>query len=151
MKRRRHDHWPDFERYMSKFRWDQIHRFLTFNIESTNLPQNEPQSITTPWFYRIEPVHSIIRANCIQAVTPSSWIVVDEAMVPFSGRSLHTVKLPNKPITKGFKAWALGFEGYYYDWLLYSPIEGSEGCLHKKSRVIEAVGPILTVALAETF
>ena len=111
--KRRSDHWPVLTPFMRQTRWDQIHRFLTFNIETTILPQSKPLPKGRPWWFRVEPVYSIVRENCHLAVVPPSWIVVDEAMVPFSGRSVHTVKLPNKPIGEGYKVWALGFGGYY--------------------------------------
>jgi hypothetical protein len=39
----------------------------------------------------------------------------DEMMVPFSGRSKHTLKMKNKPILEGFKIWALCDHGYLWD------------------------------------
>ena len=149
--RRRKDYWPVLSPFMKRDRWDQIHRFLTFNINTTNSPNAEPLPENPPWWHKVEPIYSTVRENCRLAVTPSSWVVVDEVMVPFSGRTVHTVKLPNKPISEGYKAWALGFEGYYYDWLVHSPVDGAEGCDRKKNRVVESRGPTSTVSLAETF
>ena len=73
-------------------------------------------------------------------------------MVPFKGRSIHTVKLPGKPIPEGFKLWCLGsFEGYYYDWLIHSSIEGPEACSRKKSVFFDRPGGRPPIALSETF
>ena len=47
-----------------------------------------------------------------------AWVILgqnvsfDEMMVPFSGRSRHTIKIKNKPILEGFKIWALCNRGY---------------------------------------
>ena len=96
--RRRKDHWPTFAPFMSEWRWNQIHRHLTFNIDSTKRPLPDFGPVECQPWWKVEPVYSTVRANCIQAVEPSSWISVDEIMVPFRGRSAHTVKQPNKPI-----------------------------------------------------
>jgi hypothetical protein len=45
-------------------------------------------------------------------------------MVPFSGRSQHTLKMKNKPISEGFKVWALCDHGYLWDFLFYSRTSG---------------------------
>ena len=98
--KRRDEQWQYLRRFMSQERWEQIHRFLTFNINTTSLPQNEPLPEASQGFLRsrLEPIYSTIRANCQNAVTPSSWVAVDEAMVPFCGRSKHTVKQKKKPV-----------------------------------------------------
>jgi hypothetical protein len=44
----------------------------------------------------------------------------NKMMVPFSKRSQHTLKMKNKPISEGFKVWALCNHGYLWDFLLYS-------------------------------
>jgi hypothetical protein len=150
-RKRRCDYWPLFRPFMSQYRWDQIHRYLTFNIAAIITSQSQSLSTNLPWWFRVEPVYSIVRENCHLAVAPSTWFAVDEAMISFSGRSRHIVKLPNKPIGQGYKAWVLGFDGYHYDWLLHSSVEGPEACYRKKSRVFAASGPSPTVSLTETF
>jgi hypothetical protein len=45
-------------------------------------------------------------------------------MVPFSSRSKHTLKMKNKPISEGFKIWALCDRGYLWDFLFYSCTTG---------------------------
>ena len=105
--------------YMLKNRWEQIHRFLTMNTQ-----ERQPDQ---PWFYKLEPAVTTIRSNIASAVSPASWLAVDEMMVAFRGRSKHTVKVKNKPIDQGFKIWALGFNGYIYTFRFHSGCEGSEG------------------------
>ena len=51
---------------------------------------------------------------------PSSTISVDEAMVRFTGRSKDIVHLPNKPISVGYKIWAIADAGYILRWLFHS-------------------------------
>ena len=148
--RRRKEHWPAFAVFMSKYRWDQIHRYLTFNIATTTQPPPLP-SPTNQYWSKLEPVYSTVRLNCSRAVTPPSWFSVDEIMVAFRGRSIHIVKQKNKPIEEGYKVWGLGFKGYYYDWLSYSPIIGTEGGANKRARHFEARGIPEGVMLADTF
>ena len=103
-----------------------------------------------PW-WRVEPIYSSVRAHCQQAIIPLSWVTVDEVMIAFRGRSVHIVKQKNKPINEGYKIWALGFEGYCYDWLFYSPINGSEGCNSKRPQRFNTLGPSILVLLTDTF
>ena len=129
-----------FGRYMGKNRWEQIHRFFTISLRDRD---------QQPWYYKLEPVLSTIRTNIASAVSPASWIAVDEIMVAFKGRSIHTVKVKNKPITEGFKIWALGFNGYIYAFRFYSGHEGSEGM--NKPRWFEQQEPLPPVHLAPQF
>lgn len=48
----------------------------------------------------------------------------DEMMVRFEGRGKHTYRMPNKPITEGYKIFALCDYGYTWNWLLTSRICG---------------------------
>ena len=36
-------------------------------------------------------------------MSPTSWLVVNELMIPFQGRSKHLIKIKGKPIKEGFK------------------------------------------------
>lgn len=99
--------------WMSRIRWEQIHRFLTFN------PQ--PITLKDSFFTRLEPVASIIRTNCQNAVKSSLWAAVDEAIVRFIGRSKHKVQIPSKPILEGFEVWVLALQyGYIWSWHWHS-------------------------------
>jgi hypothetical protein len=131
-------------KFMSQTRWEQIHRFLTFNADST--------AGDASFFDKVEPVASIVRRNCADAVIPSSWLSVDEAMVSFKGRSEHTTRLQGKPIGEGYKIWTLCCRGgYVVDWLFYSAVEGSQGCLRRRSRLYWQPVPLMPVFLAETY
>ncbi len=58
---------------------------------------------------------------------------------------------PRFRIPEGYKVWALGFKGYYYDWLCYSLVIGSEDYNNKRSSRFSSRGPTTTVLLADTF
>lgn len=112
--------------YVAETRWDQIHRFWSFN--------KTPTTPDDPWYTAVEPIASIIRTNCQNAVKASLWIAVDEAMVLFTGRAKHTVQMLSKPIPEGYKVWVLGIKkGYIWSWRWYSKADGPE-LISKSSR-----------------
>ena len=47
-------------------------------------------------------------------------------MVLFIGRSVHTIKIKNKPVKEGYKIWLLGFKGYMWDFIFHLAIHGPE-------------------------
>ena len=49
--------------------------------------------------------------------TPHCQLSVDEAMIPFEGRSSMKQYIPLKPVKRGFKVWAMAdaLNGYLYD------------------------------------
>jgi hypothetical protein len=147
---RRPDYWSIsggvIREFMSETRWEQIHRYLTFNCD--NEAGEGPDS---SFFDKLEPVSSLVRASCRQAALPSSWLTVDEAMTAFKGRSSHTVKMPGKPISEGYKIWVLCCRGgYIIDWLYYSRSDGTQSCTNKQREYLSPV-PYRWRPLAETF
>ncbi|PWW72382.1 hypothetical protein C7212DRAFT_228114, partial [Tuber magnatum] len=54
--------------------------------------------------------------------TPATHVSIDEMMIRFIGRSVHTVRLPNKPIPEGYKVFALCEHGYTYSFMYTSQI-----------------------------
>ena len=138
------DYWkPDIHhlgKYMSKTRWEQIHKFLTINIEERLDGQ--------PWHYKLEPLASVIRSNLQKACYPASWLAVDEMMIKFTGRSRDTTKVLKKPIKEGFKMWCLGFKGYIYSFRYYSGKDSGEGI--SKPAWYDQHVPLKAVQLAST-
>ena len=112
---------------MTFFRFKQLHRYFTVNDENIN-----PRPIDAPQFNKLQPFTDKLRKNYRNSYRPSSYIIIDEAMIPFTGRLKHTVKLKNKPINKGYKLWAIGDHGYIWSWLFHSKTEGVESFLSKK-------------------
>ena len=103
----------------------------------------------------VEPIATIIKENCKTNWLPSSHLAVDEAMIAYRDRTLHKVKLPNKPIKEGYKVWVLGDNDYIYDWLWHShedrpetiPVKGLNVDRIKSKELTE----LTTVHLAPTF
>jgi predicted acylesterase/phospholipase RssA len=90
---------------MGRIRFEQIHRYFSINAVNT-------ESQEKPWFCKIQPIADRVRAACRNAYYPSSNIAIDEAMIPFKGRSPNIVKLKHKPIDVSYKVWCIRDHGY---------------------------------------
>jgi hypothetical protein len=55
-------------------------------------------------------------------------------MLKFKGRTTQKITIPGKPISIGFKIFALGDSGYIYNWEYIRP-GLAEGVLTKKKRI----------------
>ena len=58
---------------------------------------------------------AMIKQNYKALWSLSSYLIVDEAMISYRGRSVDKIKLLNKPIKEGYKVWVLGDAGYVYN------------------------------------
>ena len=101
---------------MTLFRFQQIMRYFHVSVLS-----HQP---TARWYTKLEPLASLLRTKFKAYVVLGQDISFDEMMVPFTGRSKHTLKMKNKPVKEGFKIWALCDRGYLWDFLFYSRSSG---------------------------
>jgi hypothetical protein len=104
---------------MTLFRFQQIKRY--FHVSA---PPTTPNLGTARWHTKLEPLASLLRTKFKAYVVLGQDVSFDEMMVPFSGRSKHTLKIKNKPVKEGFKIWALCDHGYLWDFLFYSRTTG---------------------------
>jgi Transposase IS4 len=107
-------------KFMTFYRFEQIKRY--FHISPP--PSTTARTPSSQWHLKLEPLASMLRTKFQTYVILSQNVSFDEMMVPFSGRSTHTLKMPNKPIKEGFKLWALCDRGYLWDFLFYSRKNG---------------------------
>ncbi|CAG8511819.1 6319_t:CDS:1, partial [Dentiscutata erythropus] len=56
---------------------------------------------------------------------PGSNVAIDKMMIRFSGRSKHTFRIKNKPISEGYKIISLCEKGYTYIFVLESRVENN--------------------------
>jgi hypothetical protein len=89
--------------FMTYYWFSQIKRY--FHI-------SPPDISTARWHTKLESLASLLRTKFQEYVVLGQNVSFDEMMVPFSGRSRHTLKMKNKPISEGFKVWALCDHGY---------------------------------------
>jgi hypothetical protein len=87
-------------RAMGENRWHAIHR--AFSISDPTIPNQK-----TTVFQRVEPLNSQIWETSHRYWIPGQDVAVDECMEWFSGRSSDIVTIPSKPISTGYKVWAI--------------------------------------------
>jgi Transposase IS4 len=135
-------------RFLGLKRFEQIYRYFTLRDEGS-LPKQTNESFT----WKLEPVTNLIRQNCRQNWSSSSYLCIDEAMVFYRGRTVHKTKMKNKPIAEGYKIWVLGDNGYVFDWLWHSQREGPEGIpkqdifIHQLTKTVENGRKMIHLAL----
>lgn len=100
-------------RAMSQKRFSQIKRYLHISDPALQLSRSE-------WFQKLEPLSSMLQSRSQRYYLPASNVTVDEMMIRFGGRSHHTYRMPSKPITEGYKVFALCDIGYTYSWIFAS-------------------------------
>ena len=85
---------------MGQKKWEQFKHFFY-----TLLPP--PEGVKRHVFEKIEPLTTPLGEAFRKYVIPGSMVSFDEMMVRFTGRSTATIKLPGKPVPKGFKMISL--------------------------------------------
>ena len=109
-------------RYMSRNRFAQIHRYFSTRDTTTH-----PRQPNESFAWKLEPISTILRQNIFRNWSPGTHVAIDEAMIAFRGRTLHKVKMKNKPIDEGYKTWMAAQSGYTLTWKWHSKLEGPEG------------------------
>ena len=107
--------------FMSQTRFEQIKRYLHISPASSSSKSITP---TQPWYHKVEPLLTQMKKAAQAYWLPSSNTTFDEAMILFTGRSVHITKMPNKPIGLGYKVFCLADHGYIYDFHLSSNARG---------------------------
>lgn len=77
----------------------------------------------TFWYSKLDPLATHIRTISQSICIPSSNISIDEMIARFSGRSVHTVRIKNKPTPEGYKILSLCDAGYTYAFIFTSRIQ----------------------------
>jgi Transposase IS4 len=91
---------------MTYYRFSQIKRY--FHVSALDISR---LSIAR-WHTKLEPLANMLCTKFQAYVVLGQNVSFDEIMVPYSRRSQHTLKMKNKPISEGFKVWALCDYGY---------------------------------------
>ncbi|GES95040.1 piggyBac transposable element-derived protein 4-like [Rhizophagus clarus] len=100
--------------FMSLIRFEQIKRFIHISDCTAPLPF---------WYSKVNPLATHIQTVSKSICVPSSNISVDEMIVRFSGRSIHTVRIKNKPTPEGYKILSLCDAGYTYSFIFTSRVQ----------------------------
>ena len=80
-------------------------------------------TLPTFWYFKLDPL-----ATYIQTVSKSIYILfsnvsIDEMIARFSERSIHIVRIKNKPTSEGYKILSLCDAGYTYTFIFTSRIQ----------------------------
>ena len=102
-------------RFISRNRFLDIYRrFCTW----------DPTEHISSVFEKVKPWSTHIKDVSKHWWRPSSNISVDEAMIRFTGRSKDIVRLPNKPVSVGYKIWITADSGFIIDFMYHSKDKG---------------------------
>ena len=104
--------------YIAYSQFEQIKRY--FHV---SLPSPEPL-LAKDWYIKLSLLFEILCQRFKDYYIPAQNVSVDEMMVQFTGRSKDTIKTPKKPISEGYKLWALCSAGYTWDFLWHSKNSG---------------------------
>lgn len=125
-------HYSPIADRISRDRFRDLHRFLHFN-DNSNLPlHGEPGHDRLG---KVRPVMKALQERFLSLYKPHCENAIDEAMIPFQGRSSLKQFMPNKPIKRGIKAWcrADAHNGYMCEIQIYTgKCESSESGLGKR-------------------
>ena len=100
---------------MPEYCFKQIKRY--FHVST---PTDKP----IDWYMKLSLLFEHLRTQFKAFCVPSQNVSVNKMMKAFTGRLAHTVKMPNKPVSKGYKMWALADHGYVWHFLWHSYVEG---------------------------
>ena len=104
---------------ISRDRFEEITRYLHF-VDNETLPARGEQGFSR--LQKVEPVISHMKDKFKSVYYPHCQCSIDEAMIPFKGRSSMKQYLPLKPVKRGFKVWAMAdsLNGYICDFNVYT-------------------------------
>jgi len=100
-------------RYMPLKRFQQIKRFLHISRYEADISYKQRPK-DKRWWYKLEPLASLWESAAQRYYQVGSNLSIDETMIRCFGRSSHTIKMPSKPIEKGYKIFALAEHGYIW-------------------------------------
>lgn len=128
---------------MSLRRFLLILRFLHLNDNSTMPKKGEPNFDR---LYKLRPMLNFLKKRFSDLFSPSRFLSIDESMVAFKGRSALKQYIPNKPIKRGFKVWAIAcaVTGFLINFDIY---EGKDTLRQKE----ETLGEYVVLGLSQAF
>ena len=105
-------------------RFLEVQRYLHFTDNRTIIPKGQEGFDRLA---KVRPIINSVRKCFLENYLPHKENAVDEAMVPFKGRSSLKQYVPLKPVRRGFKIWvrADSTNGYICDFSVYTGKEES--------------------------
>ena len=111
-------HYMPIAKRITRDRFLEIHRYLHFTDNSKLEP---PTSIKYDRLGKIRQFLDIIAERFLSVYDPNCQCAIDEAMVPYKGRSSMKQYMPKKPVRRGLKVWmrADSMNGYVSEFQVY--------------------------------
>lgn len=117
-------HYSPVASRITRDRFIDLNRYLHFADNST---LSAPQTPGYNKLGKIEPIIAMLRDRFADVWNPGKNVSIDEAMIPFKGRSGLKQYMPNKPIKRGIKVWmrADADNGYVSAFEVYTGKKGN--------------------------
>ena len=125
-------HYSPIADRISRKRFREIHRFLHFADNTSLLNPGEPGYDRLG---KVKPMIEKLQDRFLNLYLPHCENSIDEAMIPFQGRSTLKQYMPAKPIKRGIKVWcrADAHNGYMSEIQVYTGrSDSAEGGLGKR-------------------
>ena len=112
-------HYSPIASRITRNRFEEICRYLHF-IDNDTLPARG--EVGYHRLQKILPIITAINKVCLENYNPCCENSIDEAMIPFKGRSSLKQYMPLKPVKRGFKVWvrADSWNGYFCEMEVYT-------------------------------
>jgi len=85
-----------------------------FHVSPYNSPTETPEGLPC-WHSEVDILLEQLQFFLQQYQVPGSNVTIDEAMILFTGRSIHITKMPNKPISQGYKFCCMAKNDYVWE------------------------------------
>ena len=117
---------PEVTSRISRNRFQDLTRYLHF-ADNTTLPLRGEQGHDR--LGKVQPIMDALLGRILANYSPNRDQAVDEAMIPFQGRSSLKQYLPAKPVKRGIKVWcrADSHNGYMCEFQVYTGRQQSGG------------------------
>jgi Transposase IS4 len=103
---------------MSRHRYQAIKRYLHVALAlDTNAYKDKEEEMERTWWYKVEPLTSILHTAYAKYYILYSSVSINELMIRCFRRSAHIYKMSNKLITQDYKLFALADHGYIYSFV----------------------------------
>ena len=112
-------HYSPIADRITRDRFEQITWFFLF-ADNDTLPARGEEGFSR--LQKVDPIISALKQNFQAAYYLHCQVSIDEAMIPFKGRSFMKQYVPLKPVKLGFKVWAMAnaLNRYVYDFNVYT-------------------------------
>ena len=131
-------HYSPIADKISRDRFCEIQRFLHFVDNDFLQPYG---SDGYDRLGKVRPIIDHLVGKYLEMYNPNKQVSIDEAMVPYKGRSSMKQYLPKKPVKRGFKIWMRGdsINGYISELEVYTGKQGNKVEVGLGRRVVETL------------